>query len=98
MTADDFEDIDAACKRIGDSPETVSREWFAVAVLATDTLGVRTCIDRLAPLSFVMRRIGRVIHQAIQQSAQANLRNTRDCEHGAEFALCDGVVDIRQDV
>src|ERR1041384_7948896 len=98
MAADDFEDVDAACKRIGNSPETVSRERFAVAVLATDTLSIRTRIDRLAPLNLVMRRIGSVVHQPVQQRAQSNLRDTRHREHRAEFALGYCVVDIRQDV
>src|SRR5215210_9434789 len=98
MTADNFEDVDAACKWIGDSPETISGEWFAVAVLTPDTLGVRTCIDRLAPFRFVVCGIGRVVNQPVQQSAQSDLRNTRNREHRAQFALCDSVVDIWKDV
>src|SRR5258705_13427197 len=47
-TADDLEYIYSACKRIGNSPETIGREWFAVAVLAPDPFSIRTCIDRLA--------------------------------------------------
>ena len=57
VTTDDLEDVDAAGKRIGDGPETVSRERLAVAVLATDALSVRTRIDRLAPFSFMVRGI-----------------------------------------
>src|SRR5215212_3354474 len=98
MTADNFEDVDAACKWIGDGPETISREWFAVAVLTPDTLGVRTCIDRLAPFGFVVCGIGRVVNHPVQQSAQPDLCDTRHREHGAQFALCDSVVDIRKDV
>jgi len=81
MTADNLENVYAACKWIGDGSEAVSREWLAVAVLASDTLRIRTGIDRLAPLSFMVRRIGCEVYESVEQCAQTDLRDTRDCEH-----------------
>jgi len=98
MTADDLEDVDATRKWIGDGPEAISREWFAVAVFASQSFSIRTTIDRLAPLSFVMRGIGSEFNQAIQQGAQADLSDTRDGEHRTQFALRDRIVDIRKNV
>ena len=98
MTADNLEYVDATRKRIGHRAEAISREWLTVAVLASDSLSVRSGIDRLAPFGFVVRRIGREFNEPVQQSSQANLRNARHGEHRAQFALRDSVVDVWKNV
>src|SRR6185369_13410780 len=88
----------AARKRIGDRAEAVGREWFAVAVLAGNAFRVWTTIDWATPLGFVMSGIGSVVNQPVQQRTQTDLRGARDGEHRTQFALGDGVVDVRQNV
>src|SRR5688500_15783636 len=92
VATDDLENVNAARKRIRDRAEAISRKRFAVAVLASDAVGVRTRIDLFAPFLFVVRRVRSEIDEAIKQRAESNLSDARNSKHRTEFALRDRVV------